>query len=215
MRLARLLPRPELLRRALRLEVLSLFWVLTEVVVGVIAAQRAGSLAISAFSIDSAIELLSGIVLFTRISWELRSEDSDAIPNIERIASAVVGISLLLLAAWTAFESGRAFAAASRVETSGIGLALAAVSSLLTPWLARRKRHLGLLLHSHALLGDAACSATCGYMAWTLLTGLVAQWAFGWWWVDAVAALGIVYFITREAWESLSSAWTGVAHVHH
>ena len=41
-------------------------------------------------------------------------------------------------------------------------------------------------------------------MAATLLAGLVARAAFGWWWADPVAALGIVYFIVREAREALA-----------
>jgi divalent metal cation (Fe/Co/Zn/Cd) transporter len=41
-------------------------------------------------------------------------------------------------------------------------------------------------------------------MAATLLAGLVLRAAFGWWWADPVAALGIVYFIVREGREALA-----------
>jgi divalent metal cation (Fe/Co/Zn/Cd) transporter len=41
-------------------------------------------------------------------------------------------------------------------------------------------------------------------MAGTLLAGLALRALFGWWWADPVAALGIVYFVVREAREALA-----------
>lgn len=202
------------LKIGLRLETLSLLWVSLEAVLGGYAAWQVGSLAISTFSVDSAIELLSGVVLLIRLALELRLKERQLPDWMERAASAVVSLCLFTLAGFIAFESGQTFAARVGPEFSVLGLVIAALSSLITPWLAMQKRRIGLLLDSHALLGDAACSMTCAYMAWTLLAGLLCQWLFGWWWVDSLAALGILYFVTREAWEAASAAWTGKAHVH-
>jgi len=49
------------------------------------------------------------------------------------------------------------------------------------------------------------CGVICAYMAGTLLVGLALRAAFGWWWADPVAALGVVYFIVREAREALTA----------
>jgi len=202
------------LQSAIRLEVVSLVWVLAETVVSGVAALQAGSIAISAFSLDSAIELISGLVLLVRLYAEFNSGSDHVGARFERIAAAIVGACLFTLSGWIAFKSGQALAAAQAVGVSRLGIVIAALSSVITPWLAREKRRLGLLLDSHALLGDAACSATCGYMAWTLLAGLLLQSLLGWWWVDAVAALGILYFVIQEAWESAVAAWTGSSHAH-
>ncbi|MCL6443548.1 MAG: hypothetical protein K6T83_08860 [Alicyclobacillus sp.] len=202
------------LRAAIRVEILSVVWIVTEASLGSLAAMRAGSLAISAFSLDSAVELVAGCVLLARLLIEWWSGRDGLSKAAERSASAVVACCLFLLAGMISFKSGQALAVRTATAVSPLGLTVAAASSVITPWLARKKRQLGVLLHSHALLGDAACSVTCAYMAWTLLAGLLLQWAVNWWWIDALAALGILYFVLREAWESAVSAVRGEGHVH-
>jgi divalent metal cation (Fe/Co/Zn/Cd) transporter len=46
----------------------------------------------------------------------------------------------------------------------------------------------------------------CAYMSWTVLAGIIGTFALGWWWIDAVAALGIVYFVVNEGLEAIESA---------
>jgi hypothetical protein len=62
--------RSELVRRALRLEYLTLGWNLVEGLVGVAAALAAGSVAILGFGIDSFVECASALVML----WRLRTE---------------------------------------------------------------------------------------------------------------------------------------------
>ncbi|GMA52137.1 membrane protein [Alicyclobacillus contaminans] len=211
---AAVLSREGALRQAVVAEVLSLAWIMVEVAVGGAAAWIAGSLALSVFSLDSGVEWVSGAVLLVRLVTEVVRGRDQVAAAVERVAAAVCGFALLLLAAYISWESGRQLASGAEVVMSPAGSAVAAASSLLTPWLARWKRRLGTALHSHALLADAACSMTCAYMSWILFVSLAAQWLFGWWWMDAVAALGIVYFVLREGLESVTVAYTGEAHVH-
>ncbi|MCL6515990.1 cation transporter, partial [Alicyclobacillus sp.] len=199
---------------ALWVETASLLWILTEALVSGLAAARAGSLALSAFSADSAIEFLSGLVLWFRLGWEARRPAAAGVARVERVAAGVVAGCLFTLAGLIAFHAGQALALRPAWVPSPLGLGIAVATSLVTPWLAIVKRRLGRKLHSHALLGDAACSMTCACMAWSLLAGLLLQWAFGWWWADVAAAILIVGFVLREAWESGLSAWTGAPHVH-
>jgi divalent metal cation (Fe/Co/Zn/Cd) transporter len=46
---------------------------------------------------------------------------------------------------------------------------------------------------------------TCGWLAFVVVGALVAQFLVGAWWVDALASLGIVWFVIREGRE----AWEG------
>jgi divalent metal cation (Fe/Co/Zn/Cd) transporter len=41
------------------------------------------------------------------------------------------------------------------------------------------------------------------YLSFTLLLGLVANAASGWWWADPVAALLMVPWLLKEGWEGL------------
>jgi divalent metal cation (Fe/Co/Zn/Cd) transporter len=58
---------------------------------------------------------------------------------------------------------------------------VAAMAIVVMPLLAVRKRRLAERLGSSALRGDAACSATCAYLAATVLLGLFLQATLGWW----------------------------------
>jgi divalent metal cation (Fe/Co/Zn/Cd) transporter len=46
-------------------------------------------------------------------------------------------------------------------------------------------------------------------MAATLLVGLTLTALFGWWWVDVVAALALLWWLVPEARETLESARSG------
>jgi divalent metal cation (Fe/Co/Zn/Cd) transporter len=72
-------------------------------------------------------------------------------------------------------------------------------------FLSRRKLHLAEALGSRALRADAIESITCGWLSIVVVGALLAQLVIGAWWVDAVASLGIVWFLVREGRE----AWTG------
>ncbi|KPV38999.1 cation transporter [Alicyclobacillus ferrooxydans] len=205
------------LKVALQIQLLSVFWTLVEALIGGFAANRSGSLAVSAFSVDSAIELISGLTLLLRFVlefWSPSTEQDEKSSVPERFATGVVALCLFGLAAFIAWKSGQAFAVRQPLHVSTIGLCLAAVSSVVSPWLASVKRRVGVSLHSRALIGDAACTMTCAYMAWVLLLGLGMQTFFGFWWVDPLAALGILYFVLREAWDSFDALRTGTPHVH-
>jgi len=60
-------------------------------------------------------------------------------------------------------------------------------------------------LGSRALRADAVESITCGWLSLVVVAALLAQLVVGAWWVDAVASLGIVWFLVREGRE----AWEG------
>jgi divalent metal cation (Fe/Co/Zn/Cd) transporter len=71
--------------------------------------------------------------------------------------------------------------------------------------LSRRKLKIAHQLGSGALRADAIESITCGWLAFVVVAALTAQLLLAAWWVDAVASLGIVWFLVREGRE----AWLG------
>ncbi len=209
--------RKQFVRTAIQIELLSLVWIALEASLGMVAAIASGALSVSTFSVDSAIELISGIVVLIRFMAEVSLQGQ--IPaRLERIASIFVGGCLLALAAWVSLRAGQAAALRQAPQLNWLALVVAFGSSVVTPWLAVQKRKLGVLLHSSALIGDAACSMTCALMAWTLLAGLLLEQLHIGWWVDPLAAVLIAGFVIREGFDSLSMLWGGThvhAHGHH
>ena len=193
------------LRTGIRVEWLTIAWMTVEAVVSVSAGVAAGSIALIAFGADSVIELASGAVLLWRLRVESVGTSAAGVAGAERRASRFVGWSLLLLAVYVTVQSAYDLWTRAAPEASLPGIALAAAALLVMPGLIRTKRRIADAINSPALKGDAACGTVCVYMAATLLVGLVLRAAFGWWWADPAAALGIVYFIVREGREALTA----------
>ncbi|HYU16385.1 MAG TPA: cation transporter [Candidatus Acidoferrum sp.] len=191
-----------MVRRALRLEYLTVGWNVLEGAVALAAAVAAGSVALLGFGADSAVETASGAVLI----WRLRAErDPRAIEELDRRAHRLVGISLFLLAAFIAADAVGTLAAASRPEPTLVGVALTAVSLGVMMWLAGAKRRAARALGSRALEADAFQTTACWWLSVVTLAGIGLNAALGWWWADPVAALGMVPLLCREGRE----AWRG------
>ena len=181
-------------------------WMVVEAAVSLSAGTAAGSIALMAFGIDSVIELVSAGVLLWRLDLERDSSpaDSQRVERAEGVASRVVGWSLVALAVYVTLDSGYDLWAHVAPAASPWGMAISAGAVVVMPILVRVKLRVATSINSAALKSDAMCGVVCAYMAGTLLVGLMLRAAFGWWWADPVAALGIVYFIVREAREALT-----------
>lgn len=194
------------LRSGIAIEWWSIAWMTVEAVVSLAAARAAGSVALLAFGADSAIELVSAAVLLRRLGVERGGGSAARVASAERRASWVTGGLLLLLAAWVVAVAAADLFHQAPPDASLPGLVIAAASTVVMPWIVRQKRRVAARIGSAALKADAGCGVVCTYMAGTLLVGLALRAAFGWWWADPVAALGIVYFIVREGWEAIEAA---------
>ncbi|WIG58995.1 MAG: hypothetical protein OJF49_001742 [Ktedonobacterales bacterium] len=201
--------RAEALRAGVRVEALTMGWMTIEAGVAIGAGLLAGSVLLVAFGVDSVIELLTGGVLLWRLATEARGGTLARVERAERRAAWVTGIGLALLCVYVVASAAVGLLTQTRAERSLMGIALAVAALLLMPALAWRKRVLAARLGSAALRGDAACSITCAYMAATLLVGLLANAAFGWWWADSAAALALLIWLVPEARETLAAAREG------
>lgn len=194
------------LKQGFFVELLSIGWMAIEAGVGIAAGVEAHSLALVAFGADSVIELIAGLVLLWRLRMEMSGAHKERVEWAEKTASWVVGIALLLLALYIVISVLYDLWLRRGAETSPWGIALAVVASILMPWIARAKMRIGQQIGSPALRADGACSFVCGYMAWTLLLGLLLTALFAWWWADPLASLALVYFVVREGLEALDEA---------
>lgn len=182
-----------------RVQLITVAWMLVEVVIAIVASLRAHSVALLAFGGDSAIELLSAVVVLFRFAFTGLSELR---------AAKTTAVLLFLLAAFIVSISGLSLTGhlpASQPSYLGIALLLAAAAVM--PGLARQKRRLARETGSSALAADAVQSAACAWLAWIALAGLLLNSLFKIPWADPAAALGIVPIVIKEGRE----AWQGKA----
>jgi divalent metal cation (Fe/Co/Zn/Cd) transporter len=196
--------RPRLLARALRLEYLTVGWNIVEGVIAIAAATASGSVALLGFGIDSFVESASGSVMIWRLLAERHADEDDEerIEHVERRARELVAASLVLLAVYIAWDSITSLISGDRPQPSMVGIVLALASLLVMWWLARQKRRVGVALGSRAMTADAFQTDACFWLSLFLLVGIGANALFGFWWADPLAALGMTFFIAREAMEA-------------
>jgi len=196
-------------RIGVRLEVVTVVWMLAEAVLAIGAGIAARSVLLTAFGFDSVIELISGGTLLWRLSSESRGSSTERVNRIEHRATQISAVLLVLLSGYVVLVGLVGLITRLRPEGSGLGLGVSGVAVLVMPILAWRKRRANLLIDSSALRADIAESITCAYMAAATLVGVGLNLLMGWWWAEYVAALGLLFFIAREAMEAVEAARGG------
>jgi divalent metal cation (Fe/Co/Zn/Cd) transporter len=197
--------RSDLLQRALRLEWLTVGWNVLEGLIAVAAALAAGSVALLGFGIDSFVESASGGILIWRLLAEKRTADHHAIERLDRRARRLVAVSLFALALYIGIDAAFSLWRAERPGASPAGIAVTILSLMVMIWLARAKRRAAAALGSRALEADAVQTTACWWLSLITLAGIGLNVAFGWWWADPVAALGMTVLLIREG----TAAWRG------
>ena len=182
------------IRRGRLLEYFTIGWNSLEAIVAISFGIIAGSVALIGFGVDSVIESSSGAILLWRLS---------AGEERERLALRLVGSSLLVLAVYVAFDAVKSLIFQERPDESYAGIALAAVSLIVMPLLAREKRKVAAKLNSRAMQADSRQTDICAYLSAILLGGLLLNALFGWWWADPLAALVMIPIIAKEGIEAL------------
>jgi divalent metal cation (Fe/Co/Zn/Cd) transporter len=179
-----------------RIQTVTILWMTVEASVSLSAAWTAHSPALLAFGGDSAIELLSAIVVLWRFrsSAQERSEE-----QVARIAAAL----LFVLAAYVAVVSAMTILGHREAKTTYWGIAILIGAVAIMPWLAKEKRRLSATTGSAALRADAAESALCAYLSVIALLGLGINAIWHIRWADPLAALLIVPLILWEGRQSM------------
>jgi divalent metal cation (Fe/Co/Zn/Cd) transporter len=195
------------LRTALRLETITIIWMVIEAAAAIGAGIAAGSLLLFTFGIDSGIELTSAIVVSRRLRFESSKQlgaDLHSVREVERKTARIAGYLLLLLVTYVLVQAIFGLLTHHLAETSVVGIAVAIIAALGMPFLARAKLRLADRIDSRSLRADAMETLTCAYLSWILLVGLALNALAHWWWIDSVASLAIVPLLMREAREALS-----------
>jgi divalent metal cation (Fe/Co/Zn/Cd) transporter len=187
---------PDISRRVLRLQVLTIAWMTAEAVVSLGAAWNSHSPALFAFGGDSLVELLSAAVVLWRFRFELN----------EARAARIAGALLFILAGLVVLTSILNFLGYREAQGSLVGIGILLAAAVGMPWLATRKRQLAAITSSAALKADATESALCAYLAWIALAGLVVNAIWGRSWADPLAALALTPLIVREGWEAFQTS---------
>jgi divalent metal cation (Fe/Co/Zn/Cd) transporter len=156
----------------------------------------------TAFGGDSIIELASSIAVLGHLKTENRGEGTEE--KTEKAEQATL-VLLFILIPVIGLGITYAYFSGLRPESSVLAILIAISAVVIMPVLWFEKRRIGTKTNCLPIAVDAAESATCFLMSVALLIGLVANFLWRLWWVDYVATIVILFFLAREAAESLHS----------
>jgi divalent metal cation (Fe/Co/Zn/Cd) transporter len=163
----------------------------------VATAVATGSLALIGFGVNAVVDSSVSALLV----WRFRAEAAGQTAGIlraERIALRVAAAAFSIIAIYVLVRAVLALAAGHRSSSSPFGVAEAAASLVVLPYLAVRKYRLSRTLGSRALRADSLLTVSGIALAAIALAGLLAQRALGWWWADPIAGIAIALFLARQ-----------------
>ena len=175
-------------------QTITIVWMAIEFGISLYAGIQAHSIALTAFGADSAIELLSALIVLRRFALG---------PSTERQAARLSGFLLYALATYILITSALSlFKHQPQPEPTVLGIAILAAAAIIMPLLGRAKKRLAVQTVSRALRADAAQSNICAYMSWIALAGLLLNFLFHIPWADSAAALLLLPIVLKEAREA-------------
>ena len=112
------------IRQGIRIEIVSILWMVIEMAVSIGAGIAAGSILLTAFGIDSLIELISGGILLWRLRVESLSGNVEQVEQTEHRAEWIVAITLALLCVYVAISAVYGLIAHSKPEITILGIGI-------------------------------------------------------------------------------------------
>src|SRR5438270_4019728 len=176
-----------------------------EAAVALGAGVAARSVLLTAFGVDSVIELLSGIVLYRRLAAESNGMPTGEVDVLEARTGRISAVLLVLLCAYVVLSSIAGLGLRVIPSPSFAGIAVSAAAIVTMPLLARWKRAVNRVIDSASLHADIAETISCAYLAGVTLAGLGVSMLTSWWWVQYVAALALLVWLVPEAREALDA----------
>ncbi|MFE1363394.1 cation diffusion facilitator family transporter [Streptomyces anulatus] len=193
--------RDALARRIRLLVAVTIAYNVIEAVVALTAGTMASSSALIGFGLDSVIEVSSA----GAVAWQFSAREHAVRESRERTALRIVSVSFFALAAYVAVDAVRTLAGTGEAEPSPLGIAIAALSLAVMPFLSAAQRRAGREIGSASAVADSKQTLLCTYLSAVLLVGLLLNATLGWTWADPVAALAIAGLAVKEGRE----AWQG------
>ncbi len=196
------------LSSAIRLEVLTIVWVIIESVIAIYSGIKDHSISLVAFGIDSIVDVLSAVTLLWRLRLEFKGSSVDVVNAAENKAAWITGSALSLLCLYIVIEAILGLLNHHAAETSPTGLGVSSAAFIIMIVLGFRKRRLAKELEMPSLRADADFSLIDAYMAGIIVLGLAMNALSGWWWMDSILSLSLLLWLipeTKEAFESTTA----------
>jgi divalent metal cation (Fe/Co/Zn/Cd) transporter len=163
------------------------------------------ALTLFGFGMDSFIETISAVGVLVMIR-RIRANPDMERSKFEVTALKITGWCFYALSLILAAGAVMNLVNGTKPESTlpGVIISLVSISSML--FLIYRKKSVGTKLSCDPIISDANCNLVCVYMSVVLLLSSAAYEIFGFGWIDAIGAAGIIYFSVKEGMEAFEKA---------
>jgi divalent metal cation (Fe/Co/Zn/Cd) transporter len=187
----------KLRRRGLRLVWVTIAWNLAEVFITIGLGVAAGSIALIAFGTDSMVEVFASLV----VVWHSRDLLVMEETHRTRRSLTLIAVSFFALGAVLLVGASFRLIEGTVPDESPLGIAYLAVTAAVMLTLGILKQRTAVAIGSDPLGAEAHITYLDAVLAASVLTSLVLNAAWGWWWADPIAALAIAVIALREGRE--------------
>jgi len=151
-------------QKALGLEYFTVGYNSLEALFSILFGAMAASVALIGFGLDSVVESLAAIVLIWRL-YDHHKMSEEEIEAKEKKALKFVAVTFFVLGAYVGFESLSSLWYGEQPDISVPGIIIATLSLLIMPVLAAKKRRIGELINSKALIADSKETLACAWLS--------------------------------------------------
>ncbi|HEY6010392.1 MAG TPA: cation transporter [Nitrospirota bacterium] len=197
----------DLPEKGITFEYAAIGWTAACAIASFVSGVNAGSIALIAFGLDSAIAGAAAGMLARRLR-RTRAE-----PTVGRGRGAAagksgfaVGVSFFLLALYLLNESASRLYYEEKSETSLVGIVIAALTMVVMIVLTVMELRLTPSPGIRIFREYARENAVRGFLSLVLFAGLGLHILYGWWWADPAAVFLMIPVIIHEGWTAIESS---------
>jgi len=183
------------------------------VVLKLVVGWLTGSISVLAQAADSLMDILAGVVTFSAIRIAANPADKEhpyGHGKVEDIAGALQGILIAIAAGLIIYSSVRRIIAGTSVESAETGIAVMAVSIVVSIFLSRHLLKVARATASVALEANAHNIAADIYSALAVLVAMVAVKLTGYSVIDPIIAIGVAIYLLKIALNTVRKPLSGL-----
>jgi cation diffusion facilitator family transporter len=183
------------------------------IVIKVVVGWLTGSISVLAQAADSLLDLFAAIITFSAVRVAAKPADAEhpyGHGKVEDIAGAAQGILILVAGGLIIYAAIERIIRGSGIELAGAGIAVMAVSIVVSIFLSRHLLRVSQRTNSVALEANARNIATDVYSASAVLMGLAIVRFTGLNIIDSVIAIGVAIYILKVAVDTIRKPISGL-----
>ncbi len=183
------------------------------VVLKLLVGWFTGSISVLAQAADSLLDILAGVITFSAIRIAANPADKEhpyGHGKVEDVAGALQGILIAIAAGLIIYSSVRRIIAGTSVELAETGIAVMAVSIVVSIFLSRHLLKVARATASVALEANAHNISADIYSALAVLIAMLVVRLTGYGVIDPIVAIGVAIYLLRIAFNTVRKPLSGL-----